>query len=489
MTDPDTLLARTVRGAGWVLAWRWGMRVLGLVSTLVLVRLLRPADFGLVALATGFTQTIDGMLVLGTEEAVIRESAPARSFYDTAFTLNLLRGLFVTLLVAAAAYPAASFFGDVRLGPVLLFVAVLPVLDGLSNIGAVDFRRDFAFHKEFAMMVLPKLGGILTAIVAAVLLRSYVAMLCGMAVNRTLRVVMTYVMHPYRPRLTLRAWRGLVGYSVWTWVLSLAVLLRDRCDTLLLGRLSGPAALGVFSVGAEVAALPTTDLIEPLCRASFSGFAAARHAGVAVGETWLRLMGSAALLSLPAGVGLALVAGPLVQVAFGPNWLAAVPVLRILALAGTLTVFGQLSLHLMSAHALLGRLVGITLTAALMRVALLAALIPPFGLTGAALAAAVAIALEQALTVGAALRRFRVGPAAFLAVVWRPAVASAGMAAVVWLAPASRGPVAALIGDGAAGALVYAGLLLALWQAAGRPAGAEADSLRLLRFPARRRSR
>ena len=164
----DSLLVRTARGAGWVMAWRLGMRMLGLVSTLVLVRLIQPADFGIIALATSFMQTIDGMLTLGTEEAVIREATPGRSFYDTAFTLNLLRGLSVTVLVAALAWPAATFFADPRLGPVLLFVACLPLLDGVSNIGAVDFRRDFAFHKEFAIMVLPKLCGIIAAITAAV---------------------------------------------------------------------------------------------------------------------------------------------------------------------------------------------------------------------------------------------------------------------------------------------------------------------------------
>ena len=199
----ETLLRRTASGAGWVMAWRWGMRVLGLASTLVLVRLVAPADFGIIALATSFMQTIDGMLALGTEEAVIREHAPGRDFYDTAFTMNLLRGLSVTLLVGALAWPAAHFFDDARLGPVLLFVAVLPLLDGISNIGAVEFRRDFAFHKEFAIMVLPKLGGIIATIIAAILLRSYVAMLFGIGVNRTLRVVMSYLMHPYRPRLSL----------------------------------------------------------------------------------------------------------------------------------------------------------------------------------------------------------------------------------------------------------------------------------------------
>jgi lipopolysaccharide exporter len=478
-----SLLTRTARGAGWVMAWRLGVRLLGLVSTLILVRLIRPADFGIIALATSFMQTIDDMLTLGTEEAVIREATPARAFYDTAFTLNLLRGLSVTILVAALAWPAARFFADPRLGPVLLFVACLPLLDGFSNIGAVDFRRDFAFHKEFAIMVLPKLCGIIAAITTAVLTHSYVAMLCGMGVNRLLRVVMTYVMHPYRPGLSLKAWRGLAGYSAWTWLLSLAVMVRDRSDSLLLGRLMNTASVGFYSVGAEVAALPTTELIEPLGRAAFSGFAAGRQQKTDIGETFLRLIGSAALLTLPAGVGLSLIAAPLVALAFGPEWQQAVPVLRILSLSFTIMVFGHLSLHLLSAHALLGRLLGITLTGALVRVALLALLIPAFGLTGAAAGAAVAVVLEQALTVATALHRFNVSAAAMARRVWRPALAAAAMATFVagsglgWTDDPAISVMAEAVAGGAA---IYIGVLLASWLLAGRPSGAETDVMALV---------
>jgi O-antigen/teichoic acid export membrane protein len=480
---PDNLLIRTARGASWVMAWRLGMRVLGLVSTLVLVRLIAPADFGIIALATSFMQTIDGMLTLGTEEAVIREATPARTFYDTAFTLNLLRGLSVTVLVAALAWPAARFFADPRLGPVLLFVACLPILDGCTNIGIVDFRRDFAFHKEFAIMVLPKFCGIVAAIATAVLLRSYIAMLVGMGINRILRVVMSYIMHPYRPGLSLKAWRGLAFYSIWSWILSLAILVRDRSDSLLIGRLMSTAAVGFYSVGAEVAALPTTELIEPLGRAAFSGFAAGRRQQADPAEAFVRLMGSAALLTLPAGVGLSLVAAPLVALAFGPGWEPAIPVLRILSLSFTIMVFGHLSQHLLSAHALLGRLVGITLAGAVARVALLALLIPNFGLTGAAIGAAVAVVLEQTLTVATALNRFHIGPRQMINRIWRPAFATAAMAGVLAGTGAgwSNDPgIPLLIEAILAGAATYIAVLLACWGLAGWPDGAETDVLRLL---------
>jgi O-antigen/teichoic acid export membrane protein len=480
----DSLLIRTARGAGWVMAWRLGMRILGLVNTLVLVRLIAPADFGIIALGTSFMQTIDGMLTLGTEEAVIREATPGRAFYDTAFTLNLLRGLSVTVLVVALAYPAANFFADPRLGPMLLFVACLPLLDGFANIGAVNFRRDFAFHKEFAIMVLPKLCGIVAAITAAVLLHSYVAMLVGMGVNRVLRVVMSYVMHPYRPGLSLKAWRGLAGYSAWTWLLSLAVLVRDRSDSLLIGRLMNTAAVGFYSLGAEVAALPTTELIEPLGRAAFSGFAAGRQEKTDPAESFLRLIGSAALLTLPAGVGLSLVAAPLVTLAFGPGWSQAIPVLRILSLSFTIMVFGHLSLHLLSAHALLGRLVGITVAGAVARVALLALLIPAFGLTGAAIGAAVAVVLEQALTVATALRQFHIDPHQVIRRTWRPVVATGAMAAMLIGSGAgwSDNPGLLLMAEAVSGgAATYIAVLLASWALAGQPDGAETDVIKLLR--------
>jgi lipopolysaccharide exporter len=386
--------------------------------------------------------------------------------------------------VAALALPAAGFFADQRLGPVLLFIACLPVLDGFANIGAVDFRRDFAFHKEFAIMVLPKLCGIIAAIAAAWVWHSYVAMLFGMGTNRLLRVIMSYVMHPYRPALSLKSWRGLAGYSAWTWLLSLTVLVRDRSDSLLLGRLMNIASVGFYSVGAEIAALPTTELIEPLGRAAFSGFAASRQQQAEVGETFLRLMGSAALLTLPAGIGLSLVAAPLVALAFGPGWEPAVPVLRILSLSFSVMVFGHLSLHLLSAHALLGRLVGITLTGAAARVLLLALLIPPFGLIGAATGAAIGVLLEQVLTVLTALRRFRIGPRPIGQLIWRPALAVSCMALVLFhagLGWTDDADPMLLVEAGFTGAAIYTVVLLAAWRLAGWPAGAEADCLAVLR--------
>jgi O-antigen/teichoic acid export membrane protein len=200
-------------------------------------------------------------------------------------------------------------------------------------------------------------------------------------------------------------------------------------------------------------------------------------------ETFLRLIGGAALLTLPAGVGLSLVAAPLVALAFGQGWEAAVPVLRILALSFTIMVFGHLSQHLLSAHALLGRLVGITFAGAIVRVILLALLIPSHGLAGAATAAAIAVLIEQALIVATAMQRFQVAAMALALHVWRPILASVSMAAIlatIGLGWSDDRSVAALAEGAVSGTFVYSAVLLGCWVVAGRPPGAEADGLRLL---------
>jgi len=490
--QPGTILARTARGVGWIVGWRMTTRLLGLMSTLTLVRLLVPADFGLVALGSSFALAVDALSTVGIEDALIREKSPSRELYDTGFTLNMLRGLASAVIIAATAFPAARFFGEPRLANVLLALAAATLGSGVINIGTVEFRRDLAFDKEFYLQVVPRICGIILAITVAVTWRSYWALIAGILSSRLLGVGLSYIMHPYRPRFTMRGWRSLAGFSFWTWVLSLAALVRDRSDNFVIGRALGTTAVGIYEVGTEIAALPITELIAPLARATFSGFAAARHAGVDAAHTYLRIIATMILFTLPACIGISLVADPIVKLAFGPKWLGATPLVQILGVAGSITVLGFVSATLFSAHALLRPMFRIVLLAAAVRLVLLIVLVQRYGLVGGAMAAGISMALENAIYVVGTFRRFGLRPGDLMRSTWRCLLATAAMTATLVLAglgwhaaSGSNSELArtllAAVGTGAAS---YTAVLLALWLAVGRPAGAESDlvgiALRLL---------
>ncbi len=479
----DSILEKTARGAGWVVAWRMMTRTLGLLSTLVLVRLLAPADFGLIALASSFSVSIEAFSWIGIEEGVIRHKSPTPALMDTAFTLSVLRGAVVFLIVAAVAMPAARFFGEPRLAAVLVALGLTVLIENLINVGTIEFRRDFEFRREFQLYLLPRVLSIGVAIAAAVVLRTYWALIAGIVSNQVFRVIFSYTMHPYRPRFRLSAWRQIAGYSVWNSVIAGAGALRDRVDTMMVGRAMSSASVGFYALGFEIAGLPVTELIAPLTRAAFAGFAAAWREEMAAGETWLRLVSTMALLTFPAGVGMSAVAQPLIMLAFGPGWEPAVPVMQVLGIPLCLTVFGMVGQTLFLAQGHMRTSLAITIGATLLRLALLAALIPTLGVFGAALAAGAGIAVEQSLSAVWAMRRLGLPLGRLAPLMWRCIAATGAMAAV--LAGSGLGwrdiGVAAMAGAILMGAAAYALVLLALWLAAGRPTGPEADVLAMIR--------
>lgn len=486
-----SILARTARGAGWVVAWRMLTRLLGLLSTLVLVRLLAPEDFGLVALATAFAVALDIALSIGVEDQIVRAAHPTRALYDTAFTLNLMRALAAAALLALTAGTAASFFGDARLEDVLLALAASAALSGLTNIGVADFRRHLAFDKEFKLLLLPRLLGITLTLGTAWLLRSHWALVIGILGNRLGVVAMSHALHPYRPRLSLAAWRDLVGVSFWSWANSLASVVKDRADSFAIGRMLGPAPLGTYTIGVEVAVLPTTEMVDPICRACMPGFAATMRDGGAgeLGRAYLRIVALMALMTLPAGIGTSLIAGPVVALAFGQAWLEVAPVITIIAIACAFTVAGTVSAALLNACAALRTIFAITLASGALRILLLLALVPPFGVLGAAYGIGLVVVLDNLALVGAVLRLLRLGPGRLLGAIARPALATAAMAATLWAAglgwiappPSAAAAWPPLLAALPLGAAIYTAALLLLWLAMGRPPGAEADMLALLR--------
>jgi O-antigen/teichoic acid export membrane protein len=479
------ILRRTAKGAGWIVGWRMATRALGLCSTLILARLLLPADFGLVALATAFITSIDALSVLGVDDALIRIENPRRALYDTAFTINLIRGVATATLLLILGGPIGAFFNDPRLANVLFALAAGSVISGGHNIGTIDFRREIVFHKEFKLFVIPRLVSVATTVTCAIVFRSYWALVAGILTGRVLLAGYSYVLHPFRPRLTLSAWHELAGISFWTWLLSIVGLIRDRTDSFFIGYALDARAVGMFSVATEIASLPSTELVIPLGTATFAGFAAARHAGASSGDTYLRVIGVVSSLTLPAGIGISLLADPVVRLALGPNWLQAIPVIEVAAVLGSLTVFGIISSSLFNAHAFLSVLFRVSLASMALRVALLAWLVPAHGIMGATAASGLGMVFEYSTYVVLTCRRFALSAPRFLARIWRSALATAVMAGGLvamrlgWVPhPGTPAEQMIRLAEGSlAGAAIYTATLVALWAASGRPNGPETDLL------------
>jgi PST family polysaccharide transporter len=322
------------KGAGWMVLFKLVERGLGLVSTLVLARILLPADFGLVAMATAFAAILDVLSSFSFDLALIQRQDAERRHYDTAWTYNVIASAVVAVAIFATAEEVATFFREPAVAGVQRFLSLCFLIQGFQNIGTVAFQKELKLHKEFTLGVVKKLVQIVATIALAFWLRNYWALLWGMLVSRATGVLLSYAMHPYRPRPSLAATGELMRFSKWMIASNIVIFANSRGMDFVVGRIAGAGALGLYSVAYELSNLPTTELVFPISRAVYPGYASVAASRDKLRELFMQVLGLTVLITIPIGFAIAVHAKLFVYVLLGSRWLDAVPLVEVLAVYG-----------------------------------------------------------------------------------------------------------------------------------------------------------
>ena len=201
MTPPRSTTA--FKGAILSVGMRWTDRLVGLISMLVLARLLTPADFGLVAMAMVVVGLLDVLLDLGVSAALIQNESSDKLDFDTAWTLRLAQSSIAAVLIVVGAPWAADYYHDPRIVDIMRVIAISVFVGGFENIGIVSFQKNMEFGRDFQFFLSKKLFGTVFTIAAALAFRSYWALVLGSLVSRLAGVGLSYRMHDFRPHLSL----------------------------------------------------------------------------------------------------------------------------------------------------------------------------------------------------------------------------------------------------------------------------------------------
>lgn len=473
--------AAVYRGAATAVALAWSMRLIGLVSVLVLARLLSPADFGIVGLAAAFIALIEVFSSLGLRQALLRTRDPDRSHYDTAWTIQLLVFVGLAVLVAALGPLAASFYQEPALGPVLAVLSLRFLLYGLINIGIVDFDRNLDFGRDLRMRLVSRIGGLVATVALAVWLQSYWALAIGLVCQSALHVVASYVAHPFRPRFSLARRSEMLGVSIWILIASAAQVAHRQVERLVIGRFAAIDLVGLYSVSKDLSAIFTEEIATALNRVTFVTTA---RTGRPLRDTPDRLptmLGAYAMIAAPLGLGLAATAEDAVAVLLGDQWAGAAPLLQLIAPASALYAVYKLIASSLQASGMEKGAASLSCAGAAVAAAALIAAALNGG--GAIVIAATALIVSAALLATGTLVIARVARTSAMRLggaVVRPFTAALAMLVLVRAAaPETGSPILDLAFAAAAGGAAYFAALLLGWIATGRPRGAESDAVTL----------
>lgn len=443
---------------------------IGLLSTLILVRVLIPDDFGVVALATSVIALLELMSSFGFDMALIQSRTSRRDEYDTAWTFNAIFGLTSAVLLIALIPVAVDFYDEPRIRMVMVYLAIGLAISGFENIGIVAFRKEMVFSKEFQFLFGKRLAGFCVTIPLVFLLESYWALVAGILAGHLYGLIASYVLHPYRPRFSIAAAGTLFNFSKWLLVSNILYFLRIRSADFIIGRIAGAAALGLYTIAFDIANMITTHLIAPVNRAVYPGYSQLSHDPRALADHFLLVIAFIAMIVVPAGLGMTAVADYVVPVALGDNWADALPLIKVLAIYGAVTA---LQTNVGYVYLAIGKPKFATLlTGAFVATSLplLVYFTSKEGTVGAAKAYLMASLVALPLYYFDICRRMRIRFIDLFGAVWRIFAAAAAMYAIVtlfvsWLglSESMSRMFAYLMASSAFGALVYLTLLYLLW--------------------------
>jgi len=478
----NNIKARLQIGTIWISASRVLTNILGFVATVVLARILTPNDFGLVALGTSMLAIVTSVTDLSLGSALVQHRSPTQTHLHTVWTLGLGRALAVALLFAAAAYPAAAIYKDPRLIPVMQVLALSVLITGFNNPRLVMLTKGLAFRQQFILDVSIKLSALIVSLGIALIYKSYWALILGVVGGQLIGVIISYVLFPFLPRISVRHGRELWSFSMWLTLGQIMNTINWRMDHLLIGGFLGRPALGYYTVGDNLAVIPTREATAPIGQTLFPAFSQLVSDRVRLRVAYQSAQSLVTAIALPLGVGVAVVADPLVRLMMGEKWLPAVIVIQILASVFALQTLGAPNQPLAMATGDTKLLFKRDLQGFLFRIPMIVAGMMLDGLHGILYARAFVGTVGIALALNVVKKITGLTFREQLIVNWRALTSVAIMAVVVIVVESLFGhrttPVGLFIklaGSALAGGVTYIGCSWLLWRIAGRPKGPETE--------------
>ncbi|PYT01247.1 MAG: hypothetical protein DMF65_07850, partial [Acidobacteria bacterium] len=237
-------------------------QALALARSVVLARLLAPSDFGLFGMALTVTGALAVLTSFGLDTALVaRDFQDERELslhLDTVWTAEIVRKALLALLLVAAAYPTARFYGSAELMTVLCALAVAPVIQSFQNIGLLRHQKRVEFRRLVLLEQLTNVVSTVAAVSLALWTRDVWALVWTQLISAAASVALSYALDSYRPRprFDRDALRQALGFGKWMFVVVLTAYVTTTADNVVVGRMLGAAALGVYVMAYNLASLP-----------------------------------------------------------------------------------------------------------------------------------------------------------------------------------------------------------------------------------------
>ena len=325
-----------MHGVAWATGANIGCQLMSLLFSFALARILSPRIFGLVALAWVYVAFMHIFVTQGFGVAIVQRKELENEHLNSAFWIGVGTALIFVIASIALADPITALFKEPKLAPIISWLSVLMILNAMGAVQTAILSRDLKFRplaiRSLAATGISGVVGVSMALLGCGVWSLVGQQLLGAAIG----CLFLWFAVPWRPQLSVskRHIRDLYGFSINIIGNDILWFFSKRSDQTVVGYSFGPDGLGPYSLAGKIVSFITEGILGPLASVAFPTLCKLQSDAEKFEQAVYQFCELSTFLVFPLYAGIGCVAQELIPVVFGEKWIAAIPLLQVLALYG-----------------------------------------------------------------------------------------------------------------------------------------------------------
>lgn len=338
-----SLRAQALSGFRWTASVRLLSQVITWAITLVVIRLLTPADYGLLAMATVFVSFIAMFSELGLGAAVVQKADVDDQLLKRAFGVILILHFSLAALLLISAPLIGSFYDEPRVVSVIRIFSLQFVLAGFAVIPNAQLQRKMEFRNRSLLDLTSAIVASVTTLVMAFSGAGVWALVVGSLLSQVVKTIGINWLSPFFlwPEFSVKGMNSLLRFGGHFTAIQVLWVFLSQVDVLICAKLLGKEVLGFYSVAMDLASLPSQRILGLVNQVAFPTFSRMQHDLPKVGASVLVGVRILSFFGFPVLWGMSSISPEMVEVVLGGKWIPSTVPMQILALIIPLRMVGN----------------------------------------------------------------------------------------------------------------------------------------------------
>ena len=335
-----------IKGISWIGFFRLATRGISYVRIAILARILTPSQFGAADIVLLTLSITEIFTETGINIFLIQQKEKIDKYISTAWVVSIVRGLLIALVILIFASSITQFFNSQIVYNLLIVSIFVPILRGFINPSVAKFIKDLQFRKEFYYRTSIFFIESVASVFFVFILQSPIAIIYGLIFGALFEIIFSFLIAKPHPRFKFEGelFRQVISRGKWLTATGIFNYLYHNGDNIVVGKLLGTGALGLYQRAYSISMLPITEVSDTFGKVTLPVYVKMSDDIARLRRAYLRSLLTISAIVVPAGALIFMFPELVIKIILGSQWVDAAPVLQILTIFGVIRAISMSSL-------------------------------------------------------------------------------------------------------------------------------------------------